>query len=114
VPLWDRISVFENGVPRLLRPALILGKVPLFFYVLHFFLIHLLATAASYVRLGEVTNTFRSPDLAHFPFTEPPGWAAPVSIIHLVWVAVVVMMFPLCHWYARLKGRRRDWWLSYL
>ncbi len=108
------LRTFENGVPRLLRPALIIGTVPLFFYVLHFYLIHLLATAASYLRFGEVANTFRSPDLAHFPFTQPPGWGAPLSVIYLLWFAVIVLMFPLCYGYARVKGRRRDWWLSYL
>ena len=108
------LGAFEAGVPRLLRPALVLGKVPLFFYVLHFYLIHLLATAASFLRFGEVANTFQSPDLAHFPFTEPPGWGAPVSVIDLLWIAVLVLMFPLCYWYAKLKSRRRDWWLSYL
>ena len=108
------LGAFENAVPRLLRPALIIGRVPLFFYILHFYLIHLLASAASYVRFGEVANTFRSPDLAHFPFTQPPGWGAPLSVIYLLWIAVLVLMFPLCYWYARLKGRRRDRWLSYV
>jgi uncharacterized membrane protein len=108
------LGLFENGVPRLLRPALILGTVPLLFYVLHFYLIHLLAAAASYLRFGEVANTFRSPDLAHFPFTQPTGWGAHLSIIYLIWIAVLVLMFPLCYWYARFKRRRKDWWLSYL
>ncbi len=108
------LGAFENAVPRLLRPALIIGRVPLFFYILHFYLIHLLASAASYVRFGEVANTFRSPDLAHFPFTQPPGWGAPLSVIYLLWIAVLVLMFPLCYWYAKLKGRRRDRWLSYV
>ena len=108
------LAAFENGVPRLFRAALILGTVPLFFYVLHFYLIHLLATVASYLRFGEVANTFHSPDLAHFPFSQPPGWGAALGIIYLVWIAVLLLMFPLCNWYARLKGRRKDWWLSYL
>jgi uncharacterized membrane protein len=108
------LGAFENGVPRLLRPALILGAVPLFFYVLHFYLIHLLATAASYLRFGEVANTFRSPDLAHFPFTQPPGWGADLGIIYLIWIAVLGLMFPLCYRYASYKARRRHWWLSYL
>lgn len=108
------LGAFANGVPRVFRPALILGKVPLFFYILHFYLIHLLATAASYLRFGEVANTFQSPDLAHFPFTQPPGWGAPPSVIYLLWIAVIVLMFPLCYWYARFKGGRKDWWLSYL
>lgn len=108
------LGAFEDGLPRLLRPALVLGKVPLFFYVLHFYLIHLLATGASYLRFGEVANTFQSPDLAHFPFTEPAGWGAPLGVIYLLWITVVVLMLPLCYWYANLKARRKDWWLSYL
>ena len=108
------LAAFESGVPRLFRGALILGTVPLFFYVLHFYLIHLLATVASYLRFGEVANTFQSPDLAHFPFSQPPGWGAGLGIIYLVWIAVLLLMFPLCNWYARLKARRKDWWLSYL
>ena len=108
------LAAFENGVPRPFRAALILGTVPLFFYVLHFYLIHLLATVASYLRFGEVANTFHSPDLAHFPFSQPPGWGAGLGIIYLVWIAVLLLMFPLCNWYARLKARRKDWWLSYL
>jgi uncharacterized membrane protein len=108
------LAAFENGVPRPFRAALILGTVPLFFYVLHFYLIHLLATVASYLRFGEVANTFHSPDLAHFPFSQPAGWGAGLGIIYLVWIAVLLLMFPLCNWYARLKGRRKDWWLSYL
>lgn len=113
-PTLMLLAAFENGVPRWLRPAVILGKVPLFFYVLHFYLIHLLATGASYLRFGEVDNTFRSPDLAHFPFTQPPGWGAPLGVIYLLWITVLLLMFPLCYWYAGLKGRRKDWWLSYL
>lgn len=113
-PTLMLLAAFENGVPRWLRPAVILGKVPLFFYVLHFYLIHLLATGASYLRFGEVANTFRSPDLAHFPFTQPPGWGAPLGVIYLLWITVLLLMFPLCYWYAGLKGRRKDWWLSYL
>lgn len=108
------LGAFDKGVPRVFRPALILGTVPLFFYVLHFYLIHLLATASSYLRYGEVANMFRSPDLAHFPFTQPPGWGAPVNVIYLIWISVLLLMYPLCSWYARLKARRRDWWLSYL
>ena len=69
-----------SGVPAALRPALIIGKVPLFFYVLHFFLIHLLAVAASFLRYGRVGEMFRSPDLAHFPFSAPPGWGASLPV----------------------------------
>lgn len=68
------LYAFENGVPTVLRPAHTIGRVPLFFYVLHFHLIHLLATIACWMHYGTFTNMFQSPDLAHFPFTAPPGW----------------------------------------
>lgn len=108
------LRAFDSGVPRWLHPALIIGKVPLFFYVLHFYLIHLLAVAACYVRFGSVSGMFQSPDLGHFPFTAPPGWAASLPVIYLLWTFVVLALYPLCRWYAGVKRRRKDWWLSYL
>ena len=108
------LRAFDGGVPAWLRPAAIFGKVPLFYYVLHIFLIHLLAVAASYVRYGEVKETFRSPDLGHFPFSAPPGWDLGLPVVYLVWIVVVLALFPLCRWYAGLRQRHRAWWLSYL
>ncbi|EIL91526.1 MULTISPECIES: DUF1624 domain-containing protein [Rhodanobacter] len=108
------LRVFDVGTPRWLRPALTIGKVPLFFYVLHFYLIHLLAVAACYLRFGHVDGMFRSPDLGHFPFTAPAGWAAGLPVIYLLWGVVVLALYPLCRWYADIKRRRKDWWLSYL
>jgi len=105
---------FDGGVAPLMRPALIIGRVPLFFYVLHFFLIHLLAVLVSWLRYGEVAETFESPDLAHFPFSAPPGWNVGLPAIYAIWLLVVVTLLPLCRWYALLKRRRHDWWLSYL
>jgi uncharacterized membrane protein len=108
------LRAFDDGVPAWLRPALIIGKVPLFFYVLHFFLIHLLAVGASWLRYGTVSGMLESPDLGHFPFSQPPGWGAGVPVFYLLWAVVILIMYPLCRWYANVKRRRTDWWLSYL
>jgi len=108
--LWS----VDGATPRLLRPALVFGKVPLFYFVLHFPFIHLLALATCLARYGAVHWMFESPDLAHYPFTAPPGWGFSLPIVYLVWAFVVCAMYPLCRWYAALKARRTDWWLSYL
>jgi uncharacterized membrane protein len=113
-PTLLMLGAFEIGVPALFRPALVIGKVPLFFYIAHFYLIHLLAVAASGIRFGRVDEMFRSPDLAHFPFTAPPGWDLGLPFVYLVWAVVVVSLYPLCRWYAGVKRRRTDWWLSYV
>jgi uncharacterized membrane protein len=108
--LWS----VDRGAPRILRPAHVIGKVPLFYYLLHFLLIHLLAVVTCYVRYGSAHWMFESPDLAHYPFSAPPGWGYSLPVVYLVWAFVVVAIYPLCRWFAELKQRRNDSWLSYL
>jgi uncharacterized membrane protein len=104
----------DRGAPRALRPALVIGKVPMFYYVLHFAMLHLLAVATCLVRYGSAHWMFESPDLGNYPFSPPPGWGYSLPVVYLVWEFVVLMTYPLCHWYAALKQRRNDPWLSYL
>ncbi|MDQ6770099.1 MAG: heparan-alpha-glucosaminide N-acetyltransferase domain-containing protein [Gemmatimonadota bacterium] len=104
----------DQGTPRIFRPALVIGKVPMFYYVLHFALIHLLAVVTCYVRYGSAHWMFESPDLGHYPFSPPPSWGYSLPIIYLTWAVVVVAIYPLCRWFAALKQRRSDAWLSYL
>jgi hypothetical protein len=103
----------DAGTPRWLRSPLIIGKVPMFSYLLHIPLIHLLAIAACYARYGQVHWMFESPDLGEFPITKPPGWGYSLPIVYLVWAVVVLTLYPLCRWFAGLRRRRNDAWLSY-
>jgi uncharacterized membrane protein len=103
----------DAGTPRWLRPALIFGKVPMFYYLLHIPLIHLLAIAVCYARYGQVHWMFESPSIGQFPITQPPGWGYSLPVIYLVWIIVVVALYSLCRWFAELRQRRSDWWLSY-
>lgn len=98
----------------LLRPVLTLGRVPLFFFILHIPLIHLIAVALCYFRYGQIHWMFESPTLARFPFTFPPGWGLSLPAIYLVWICVVLALYPLCEWFANVKRRRHEPWLSYL
>ena len=104
----------DGGTPRFLRPALVLGKVPMFYYLLHFPLIHLIAVAVCYARYGQAHWMFESPTIAQFPVTTPPGWGFSLPVIYLIWASVVVALYPLCRWFAAVKQRRTDAWLSYL
>jgi uncharacterized membrane protein len=113
-PAMIFLSSVDRGTPRVLRPALVIGKVPLFYYMLHFALIHLLAVVVSYLRYGSAHWMFESPDLGHYPFSPPPGWGFSLPIVYLTWAFVVITMYPLCRWFAALKQRRSDAWLSYL
>jgi uncharacterized membrane protein len=113
-PAMLLLRAVDGGTPHWLRPALIIGKVPLFYYVLHFALIHALAVVVCYIRYGSAHWMFESPDLGHYPFSAPPGWGYSLPIVYVVWACVVATMYPLCRWYAGVKQRRNDAWLSYL
>ena len=86
----------------------------MFYFVMHFALLHAAAAVVCLVRYGDAHWMFQSPNLEHYPFTQPPGWPASLPVVYLVWVSVVLVLYPCCRWYAALRARRSDWWLSYL
>ena len=113
-PVFLLLRALDTGAPSFLKPALVFGRVPMFYFMFHFFLIHLLAVTVCYAQNGSAHWMFQSPDLASYPFTPPPNWGFPLPIVYAVWVSVVLISYPLCRWFAGLKQRRRDLWLSYL
>ena len=108
------LRAVDRDAPRVLRPALVFGRVPLFYFVLHLTLIHLLAVILCYAQNGSAHWMFESPNLGAYPFTPPPDWGLSLPWIYLLWIVVVVMLYPLCSWYAGVKRRQTTPWLSYL
>ena len=108
------LRALDGRSPRLLQPALVFGRVPFFYFVLHLPLIHLLAVLLCFVQNGAVHWMFESPNLGAYPFTPPPGWGVSLPWIYVLWITVVVMLYPVCAWFAGVK-RRQAWpGLSYL
>ena len=104
----------DRRTPRPLRVTMVFGKVPMFYYLVHIPLIHLIAVVVCYARYGDVHWMFASPSIRTFPITAPPGWGFSLPIVYLIWGCVVLVLYPLCYWFAGAKQRRRDPWLSYL
>jgi uncharacterized membrane protein len=107
--LW----IIDGRTPQFLQPALTVGKVPMFYYLLHVPLIHLIAVVVCYARYGQAHWMFESPTIGDFPITKPPGWGYSLPIVYMIWIFVVLALYPLCSWFADLKQRRSDAWLSY-
>lgn len=108
------LRAVDGDTPRLLSPAVTIGRVPFFYYVMHVIVLHVLVVIASFARFGEIHWMFESPTIAQFPVTQPPGWPASLPVVYLIWAFVVMLLYPCCRWFARLKARRQDAWLSYL
>jgi uncharacterized membrane protein len=87
------------------------GRVPLFFYLLQWYVAHAISLLLHLVMGKPVSWLFGSP----LNFGPPPeGIGFNLAVVYLSWIAGVLMLYPLCRWYAGVKQRRRDWWLSYL
>jgi len=102
-----------RSVPDFRRPVLVFGRVPLFFFMLHVVIIHLMALVRSAVAFGGVHWVFESPSLDKFPITQPPGWPLSLPWVYASWLLVVLLSYPCCRWYAQVRARRGGW-LSYL
>jgi uncharacterized membrane protein len=92
----------------LAAPLVIFGRAPFAFYVAHLYLLHAGAVVLGVVQ-GFAAHQFMTV-FQYFPKTYGLGLPG----VYLVWVVVVLALYPLCRWAAAVKERRRDWWLSYL
>ncbi len=108
--LFDRAG--GPGGPA--RPFVVFGRVPMFYYLLHVPLMHLVAVVFSYAKYGRAEWLFRNWPPPGQPPLEPPGYGYDLWVVYLVWLGVVAALYPLCRWFAGVKSRRRDAWLSYL
>jgi hypothetical protein len=95
------LAALDGRTPAALRPLLTFGRVPLFYYLGHLTVIHLLAVVVCYLHYGDAHWMFESPRLDQFPFTRPPGWGFSLPTVYLIWAGVVAAMYPLCARVAR-------------
>jgi uncharacterized membrane protein len=105
------LSRFQNWKNRFTSLVTVYGSVPFLYYLLHFFLIHLLSTWAYFLR-GHSTDEIQSVMGIRFV---APGEGYHLWVVYLVWIGVVVALYPVCAWFSRYKAAHKDqWWLSYL
>jgi uncharacterized membrane protein len=96
---------------RLSRVLMVFGRVPLFYYVLHIYLIHILAILVAIAFHQPLLHGSVIADLA----TKPDGYGHGLPFIYAIWVLAVAILYLPCRWFMELRSRHRDWaWLSYL
>jgi uncharacterized membrane protein len=103
------LAAFERARGRLADVITTFGRVPFFYYVAHIFLIHAFAIAFAWAATGNVAWL-----IGVFPPEKPADYGLSLPGVYAVWLMVVAALYPLCRWFAAIKQRRADWWLSYL
>jgi uncharacterized membrane protein len=112
-PMLILLAALDKVRSRIANPFITFGRVPLFYFLGHFFLAH---TVALLLFLHKTGKSFSSLDL-HFSksfggITPEGGYSLPW--VYVAWIAVVIIMYPICRWYEKYKAGHKEWWLSYL
>jgi uncharacterized membrane protein len=117
-PALCALAVFHRTPRALVGPlvsVVILGRVPLFFYLVHLPLIHGLAVVFAYLRYGQAHFLFQNPPPGtRTPFPLPDHYGYGLPVVYAVWIGVVILLLPACRWFAKVKAQHRSSWLRYL
>src|SRR5580698_558826 len=101
----------RSNPPRWTGLLVTFGRVPMFFYLLHLYVIHLLAIAVAPLFHQPVRWLFHG---GFFLLGTPDDYGHGLPFIYLMWIITIAILYFPCCWFAALKARRKDWWLSYL
>ena len=100
------LSFADRPLGKLAQPFIIFGRVPMFYYLLHAPLIHALAVAIAWANGQGPLGSFLGAGQA-------PGYGYSLGVVYALWILVVFILYFPCRWFADLKRRRSDIWLSY-
>ncbi len=107
------LYAFESTKNKLTDFFLVFGRVPLFYYFLHVFVIHVFAIMGILIFGGDwhkmilTAESFSSKSLSNYGYS--------LFVVYLVWIGIVLLLYPLSKKYMLYKANNKDkWWLSYL
>ena len=99
-PALMLLAAFEHVHGRFAKPLAMFGQVPFFYYVVHIYVIHALAVVIGFAMTGVLASN--------------PAIGLGLLEIYVIWLLVLVLLYPVCRWFAGLKLRGTGWWWSYL
>jgi len=94
------------------RVLVTFGRVPFFFYVLQWIVAHAAGMAVAAAQGQSVAPYFMNFVQIVTQNQQPAG--GPLAVTYACWAIGVVLLYFPCRWFAEVKARRRDWWLSYV
>lgn len=102
----------ENKDNLFIRFFLVYGRLPMFFYILHWYIIHI----SMFVMIRIQGVEWEQMPFGLMQFGRPEsGVGLPLPYIYIYWISLIGFMYPLCRWYGNYKAKNRDIaWLEYL
>ncbi len=108
------LSFVKNTSGAVSRFFIVFGRVPMFYYVLHFYTLAIVSDTIFFLRGHTLEQGLKGIDGFPYKFIVA-GEGFSLGIVYLIWVALIIAIYPLCKWYDRYKTAHPEkWWLSYL
>jgi uncharacterized membrane protein len=108
---FDRLSFSRSN------PLIVFGRVPLFYFVLHFYVAHVAIVVMAVATYGTAALGYMFQPLPSMGGPDkafPPDFGYDLWVVYAVWIGIVVLLYPVCRWFAGVKERNRSGWISYL
>ena len=109
--LLPHLEKLEN---RFTKIMLVFGRTAFFYYILHIYLIHILAMISFYIHGHTLAKIAEGESIFKWKFVVP-GEGFGLLGVYAIWIFVILCLYPLCKWYDNYKTNHKEkWWLSYL
>ncbi len=105
-------AALEPVASRLPRPVIVFGRVPFFFYILHLYVIHFLAMLYLVYRGHDASEYVLS--AGNLMSGRLSSFGLSLGAVYAIWIAVLILLYPICKWYQSYRENHRNWWLRYL
>ena len=107
------LAFTERPLGKFGKIVSVYGRVPFFYYILHIYIIHLLAMVAAEFSHNDWTDMIVSFWVNFDPQLQ--GYGFELWVTYVIWIVLVIGLYPLCRWFDKYKTSHRDKkWLSYL
>lgn len=102
----------RNGLTSILRTY---GRTAFFYYTIHWYVLHTLRMVVFFAAGHTMAEADKALKTIPMQFVLPGNGGYSLWVVYVVWVAVVLSLYPLCRWYDAYKtAHKKHWWLSYL
>jgi uncharacterized membrane protein len=108
------LAAFERPLNSFTSRIVVFGRVPFFYYVLHIYLIHLLAMVGVFMLGYNFSDMILADRVNRVPGLK--GYGFNLWVVYMVWIGLVIVLYPCCKWFERYKRANQSShrWLSYV
>jgi uncharacterized membrane protein len=105
------LALLEHAQNKITNILCTYGRVPFFYYVCHFYLIHTICIIFFFA------SGYGAKDIVdrNVPFLfRPQHFGFGLPVVYAIWLFVIIVLYWPCKWFDNYRRTHYQWWLSYV